>query len=336
MLRRRVLVMSAVALLAACSSNHEANPNEAGPPVTVAATTGRSSPSSASATAPGSTDATGASSPEATTDATTDVTGPTSTGPLTVTGRAIAGAAGEVESGEPYAATDPFSEAVRLDDGTCVGWAGSRGGSTVGLAVGAPVIVLGAEDNTELGSGSVTASRWEDMSDGGGQWNCSFEFRATLDAPHAEFRIKVGPLAPWLARLDPTAPGTYTASVSTDASIALIPECPALPVEPDPSATTTAAPTTTTLVPPPTTAAPAPVSGWNAVGRYWSSGVRALCTAGLPVTAIARPCRPPGAGSEYITQVVDSDDPTEVYANGAAVPAGTRLTVVVATGRPCD
>ena len=46
--------------------------------------------------------------------------------------------------------------------------------------------------------------------------------------------------------------------------------------------------------PPPTTAAAAPVSGWNAVGQYWSNGVRALCAAGLPVTAIARPCRPAG------------------------------------------
>ena len=89
-------------------------------------------------------------------------------------------------------------------------------------------------------------------------------------------------------------------------------------------------------MPPPTTAAPVPITGWNAVGQYWSSGVRALCTAGLPVSAIARPCRPPGAGSEYITQVVNSDDPTEIYANGAAIPSGTTLTVVVATGRPCE
>jgi hypothetical protein len=331
MLRRRLLVMSALALVGACSSNHEANPNDAGPPVTAtAATAAGTAPSSPPGTGPGSTDATGSTAP----DATTVSTAPTSSGPLTVTGRAIAGAAGEVEAGEPYARTDPFSEAVRLEDGTCVGWAGSRGGSTVGLAVGAPVVVLGAEDNTELGAGTITASRWEDMSEGGNQWNCSFDFSATLDAPHAEFRVKVGPLAPWLARLDPAAPGTYTASVSTDASIGLIPECPALPAGPDPAATTLAP--TTTVTPPPTTVAPAPVSGWNAVGQYWATGIRALCTAGLPVTAIARPCRPPGAGSEYITQVVDSDDPTEVYANGAAVPAGTRLTVVVATGRPCD
>jgi hypothetical protein len=63
--------------------------------------------------------------------------------------------------------------------------------------------------------------------------------------------------------------------------------------------------------------------------------VAALCDAGLPVTAIARPCRPPGIGSEYVVAVVDSADPTVSYPNGAAVPIGTELTVVVATGRLC-
>ena len=100
----------------------------------------------------------------------------------------------------------------------------------------------------------------------------------------------------------------------------------------DPAATsTTAAPTTVAA----TTAPAQLVSGWNAVGQYWSRGVDALCSAGLPVTAIARPCRPAGAGSEYITAVVDSDDPTVTYANGAEVPIGTEVTVVVATGRRC-
>ena len=47
--------------------------------------------------------------------------------------------------------TEPFAEAVRLSDGTCVGWAGSQGGSTVGLTVGAPVTVLDAVDNVEIG-----------------------------------------------------------------------------------------------------------------------------------------------------------------------------------------
>jgi hypothetical protein len=77
------------------------------------------------------------------------------------------------------------------------------------------------------------------------------------------------------------------------------------------------------------------VAGWNAIGQYWSRGIDALCTAGLPVTAIARPCRPATAGSEYITEVVNSDDPTVRYANGEAIPQGTALTVSVATGRRC-
>ena len=330
MLWRRTSLVLAAALLAACSSNHEANPNDAGPPVDVTATSAGTTASTTAGTTAGSSDPSAPTSGASTTSGAPTTSG----GPLTVTGRAVAGVAGGVETAEPFAATDPFSEAVRLADGTCVGWSGSQGGSTAGLAVGAPVTALGVDDNTQLGSGSITASRWEDMAGGAGQFNCSFDFSVTLDAPHAEFRIKVGALAPWLVRPDSTAPGTYTASVSTGASIALIPECPAVPAEPDPSATT-AAPTTT-LVAPPTTAAPVPVTGWNAVGQYWSTGVRALCTAGLPVVAIARPCRPPGAGSEYITQVVNSDDPTEIYANGAAIPSGTPLIVVVATGHPCD
>jgi len=333
MRRGRVILVAASAVLVACSGDHAANPDAAAPPsASAAATTAETASSQGSG--PGTTTASSAGStatsdPASVPPSSTATTVPSS---LEVTGRAVAGAVGAVETAEPFAATDPFAEAVRLADGTCVGWSGSRGGSTAGLAVGAPVTLLDVEDNTVIGSGSITASRWEDMAGGAGQWNCSFDFAATLTAPHAEFRIKVGPLSPWLAGPDPGAPGTYTASVSTDASIGAIAECPALPATPDPA--TTAAPTTT-LVPPPTTAAAAPVTGWNAVGQYWSSGVRSLCTAGLPVTAIARPCRPSGVGSEYIVQVVDSEDPTEIYANGAAVPAGTAVTVVVATGRPC-
>ena len=78
------------------------------------------------------------------------------------------------------------------------------------------------------------------------------------------------------------------------------------------------------------------VSGWHAVGQYWSRGVASLCRAGLPVTAIARPCRPEGVGSEYIAAVVDSNDSTVTYPDGARVPVGTQMTVVVATGRLCE
>ena len=83
----------------------------------------------------------------------------------------------------------------------------SRAGRPSVSPSGAPVTVLDAEDNTEIGSGTITASRWEDMAGGAGQWNCSFDFSVTLDAPHAEFRIKVGALAPWLAAARPDGAG---------------------------------------------------------------------------------------------------------------------------------
>ena len=53
------------------------------------------------------------------------------------------------------------------------------------------------------------------------------------------------------------------------------------------------------------------------------------------MTAVARPCRPVGVGSEYIAAVVDSDNPSIVYANGSPIPLGTELTVSIATGRLC-
>ena len=182
----------------------------------------------------------------------------------------------------------------------------------------------------------MVASRWVDMANGGEQWNCLFDFTATVSGVPAEFRVRIGSLEPWLARPDPSVPGSFVASVSTGVSIGQIPSCPPVPPEPTsttttPGATTTTAATTTTssTVPGP------PVSGWNAVGQYWSRGVDALCSAGLPVTAVARPCRPAGVGSEYISAVVDSADSTVTYANGAAIPAGTALTVVVPIARLC-
>lgn len=314
-------------LLAACSSNRDAGPIQRPTSAT---------PASSTPTATDDTSPTTSSSDAATTTSTTsEATTTSASATRVITGTAVAGSAGGVEaSGPPFPQTDPFSEAVRLSDGTCVGWADSQGGSTAGLAAGAPVMILDAEANEEIGSGTIQASRWEDMSAGGEQWNCMFDFTATVTGAPAEFRIRVGTLDPWLARPDPTAPDTFVASVSTDASISLIPSCPAIPEPPSTAATTASTAATTTV--PTTTVAAQQVSGWNAVGQYWSRGVAALCGAGLPVTAIARPCRPPGVGSEYIAAVVDSADSTVTYANGAGVPLGTALTVVVATGRLCS
>ena len=334
-----VIVGTALAvLLVACSSSREARP------------VGRPSPSTATSSTPAtlSTSVTsvtsavpgtgGDTSPATTTSAvagsaasTSSTLAPTTSTVATsvIAGTAIAGSAGAVEAGgPPFRETNPFSEAVRLRDGTCVGWAGSQGGSTAGLAVGARVLILDAELNEEIGSGTIEQSRWEDVSAGGRQWNCFFDFTATVTGSPREFRVRVATLEPWLARPDPAAPDTFVASVNTDAAIGLIPSCPPIP---DPEATTTTAASTTSR--------PRAVrfaSGWHAVGQYWSRGVASLCRAGLPVTAIARPCRPEGVGSEYIAAVVDSNDSTVTYADGARVPVGTEVTVVVATGRLCD
>ena len=255
-----------------------------------------------------------------------------------ITGTAVAGAAGGVEAGgPPYRETNPFSEAVRLRDGSCVGWAGSQGGSTFGLAAGARVLILDAELNEEIGRGTVESSRWEDVSGGGRQWNCFFDFTATMTRPPpAEFRIRVATLEPWLARPDPAAPDTFVASVNTDAAIGLIPSCPPVPEPEEEETASTGASTSSTTSTTTTTRPRRFVSGWRAIGQYWSRGVASLCRAGLPVTAIARPCRPEGVGSEYIAAVVDSNDSTVTYPDGARVQVGTQMTVVVATGRLCE
>jgi hypothetical protein len=326
----------AVMALAACSSEHD--PGDFGRPGS--ATTSTVAPSTSVASDTSSTTTVAGSTTTTTTTVLGASTAPTTTAapaPGTVRGTAVAGSAGAVEpGGPPYAQTDPFSEAVRLADGTCVGWAESRGGSTAGLAVGSPVAVLDPTTSALLGSGTITASRWVDVSNGGNQWTCFFDFSADVPGAPAEVLIKVGELQPWTARPDPADPTVKVASVSTDAAIGQIASCPALPTPTTTGPPPASAVETTTTVPASTAAPGPPVEGWNAIGQYWSVGVNSLCTAGLAVTALARPCREPNQGSEYITGVVDSNHSTVRYTNGAAIPAGTALTVVVATGRPCD
>jgi hypothetical protein len=330
--------MLAVLALAACSSDHD--PGEFGQRGATTTTT----TSVLSSSVPTSSAASSATADSTTTTAagatTTTLAGATTTAAAaagTVRGTAVAGAAGAVEpGGPPYAQTDPFSEAVRLADGTCVGWADSRGGSTVGLALGSTVAVLDPTTSALLGSGTITGSRWADPSGGGNQWTCFFDFSADVANAPAEVLVKVGELQPWTARPDPADPARKVASVSTDASIGQIASCPALPTPTTTGPPAATAEPTTTAAPTSTVAAGPPVTGWNAIGQYWSVGIDSLCKAGLPVTALARPCRQPNQGSEYITAVVDSNHSTVRYANAAAIPAGTPLTVVVATGRPCD
>jgi hypothetical protein len=330
------IIVGAIALLAACSSSRQAGPIAQRTTTTTTTssvpgtTSDGSQPGSTTSTAPPGSGATGSTAPSSTVATTTS---PSGTRRITIV--AVAGSTGPVlEGGPPFTEADPFTEAVRLRDGTCTGWDGSAGGTTEGLAVGAPVLVLGAEDNEEIGRGTIERSRWEDVADGGEQWNCFFELTATVTGSPAEFRIRVGGLQPWLAGPDPADPDTFFASVSTDAAIGLIPACPPVPPEPDETATTTASTTTSTTTT--TTAPPGPTGEWRAIGRYWSEGLRSMCRAGLAVTALARPCRPPGVGSEYISEIVDSNDPTVLYEDNARLPRGTEVTAVVATGRPCE
>ena len=326
-MRRGPAVIGAALVLVACTSGREARPVERPAAPSTSESTSDSTVPDGTDDQPDDSSATTGRAGTSSTSSSSSSTSTTVTAELK--GTAVAGSAGGVEaSGPPFAQTDPFSEAVRLADGTCVGWPESRGGSTAGLAAGAPVIVLDAVANQELGRGSITASRWVDMSAGGEQWNCLFDFTAAVSGAPPEVRIKIANLEPWTARPDPTNPSSYVASVSTGADIARIASCPPVPAPPS-----TAGGTTTPTVA--TTASAQLVSGWNAVGQYWSRGVDALCAAGLPVTAVARPCRPPGVGSEYIAAVVDSDDPTVIYPNGSPVPLGTEVTVSIATGRLC-
>lgn len=326
----------ALTVLAACSGDHDAGQfGQRGSSTSAAASVGPGTSSAVSTTTPVS-ESTSTVAGATTTLAGSATASTSSAGPNVVVGTAVAGAAGGVEQGAgPFTQTDPFSEVVRLADGTCVGWE-SRGGSTSGLAVGAPVAVLDPATNGLLGSGTITGSRWEDPSGGANQWTCFFDFRVEVaSAPAGDVLVKVRALEPWTARPDPAQPGVRVASVSTDAAIRLIASCPALPA-PTPTVSAPASSVaTTTALPPPTTVAGPPVTGWKAIGQYWSIGVDALCKSGLPVNAIARPCRPPSVGSDYVTDVADSNHPGVKYTDGAAIPAGTALTVVVTTGRPC-
>jgi hypothetical protein len=309
-----------VALVAAsCSGSRDVDPI-GGPTSTTTSTTSGAGTGTSPATSAVSaaTSAGGTATPASSTARPTTSTAATTE----VTIVAVAGTTGPVQpGGPPFPTADPFTETVRLEDRTCVGWAGSNGGSTQGLEVGARVVILHARRNEEIGVGTIRRSRWADVSGGGRQWNCFFEFTTTVTGAPREFRIRVAGLQPWLASPDPSDPATFVASVSTGADIGLIPSCPAVP-NPDATTTTTRRPVRRS-------------STWHAIGEYWSRGVASLCRAGLPVTAIARPCRPPRVGSEYISEVVDSNDSTVTYRDGVRIPVGTQVTVVVATGHPC-
>jgi hypothetical protein len=236
----------------------------------------------------------------------------------TVTSEVVGTAVGGNSGGEGEGQTNTFSETIRNPDGTCSGWDGPGGLWTQGLLSGAPVVFLAADSDTQIGTGQLGTSSWKNVSlTGSEQWNCTFPFSGEVEGTPDRFRIKVADLEPWTVRFDPTAPGTFVASVNTVARFDVFGACT------DPIDVTE-------------------VSEWSVVGEYWSNGIPTLCDRGLSVVGIERPCRPVGFGSDYIVSVTSADDPSVVFESpdGLLVdPAGlaplTPVVVHVTTGQPC-
>ncbi len=231
-----------------------------------------------------------------------------------VSGSASAGNSGGV--GEEN--TDSYSEVIRNDDGTCSGWAGREVPEpwTDGLISGAPFVILARHDDEVLGEGTLGTSSFENVGVDQDQWVCDFPFAATILGDPDEFRIKVAELDPWVVRRDPTESGQFIASVNTVASIEFFTQCTDDAVE--------------------------EIFEWQAVGSYWSDGLQSICSNGLTVADIERPCRGPHEGSDYVTKVVSADDPNVVYEDAtglrvdvSTLPPGAPVIVHIATGRPC-
>jgi hypothetical protein len=265
---------------------------------------------------------TGPTTPGGDTTSTTTATPDTATTPPTfeivttsVVGAAVGGSAGATGSEN----TDPFSEAVRNEDGTCSGWDGPGGTWTQGLESGAPVVFIARDSDAKIGTGAIGTSRSEDVGTDREQWNCIFPFEGEIEGEPESFRIKVADLPPWVVVRNPSDASQWIVSIDTRVRVDVFDECV------DPGASVEA------------------VSAWNSVGTFWSRGIpQQLCGSGLAVVDVERPCRPQGIASEHIVKVTRADDPSVVLedASGLLVdPAeltpGTEVVVHVATGRPC-
>jgi hypothetical protein len=252
------------------------------------------------------------------TTTTTTTTAPPTTLPVvisTINGTAVAGNSGGVGPDQ----TDSFSEAVRNEDGTCTGWDGPGGEAwTSGLQVGAPVRILDGTTNQEIGTGSITSSSFTDVDPGDReQWVCNFAFSATVTGTPTVFQVAVANLAPWIARADPTRAGEFVASVNTVADPAFFSQCTDDDFGDE-------------------------VTEWSAAGQFWSNGISSVCSNGLHIEALDRPCRPPDIGSDHVISVVRFDDQsvvlediTGLLVDPATLEPGTPVVVRIATGRPC-
>jgi hypothetical protein len=308
---RRVLLATMTLVVMACDQEHT-TPGTIGTDPPFDTTTDSSSVD----TTPGATTTPGGTTAPTTTASAT--TAPPDTLPVvtsTINGTAVAGNSGGVGPDQ----TDSFSEAVRNDDGTCSGWGGPGGGAwTDGLEVGAPVKILDRETDQEIGTGSVVSSSFIDVDPSGReQWMCNFAFTATVTGEPAEFKVAVADLEPWVARPDPTKPGEFVASVNTVADPSVFSQCTDDDFGDE-------------------------VTEWQAAGHYWSDGISSVCSNGLKIEALDRPCRPPEIGSDHVISVVRFDDPsvvlediTGLLVDPTTLEPGTQVVVRIATGRPC-
>jgi hypothetical protein len=301
-----------VVLGGACTRELESAPTA---PALVSTTV--ATPTTVTASTPTQPPVTAVTAPPPTASAAPQTAAPPTTIPVVssdIVGVAVAGNSG----GVGVDSTDSFSEVIRNEDGTCSGWGGRDVTPpwTQGLETGAPFFILARESGTIIGEGTLGVSSFENVGSDNEQWICSFPFAATIDGNPEEFMIKVADLDPWVVRRDPSNPDRFISSVNTVASAERIPVC----VDAD--------------VP--------PVSAWSSVGQYWSNGLNALCSAGLTIADIERPCRGPNEGSDYVVKVVSAADPEVVYEDDrglqvdiATLAPGTPVVVLIATGRPC-
>ena len=136
--------------------------------------------------------------------------------------------------------------------------------------------------NQEIGTGSITSSGFTDVDPGEReQWTCTFAYSATVTGTPTVFQVAVANLAPWVARADPTRPGEFVASVSTVADPAFFSQC----TDDDFGDA---------------------VTEWSAAGQFWSNGISSVCSNGLHIEALDRPCRPPAIASDNVISVVRS------------------------------
>ena len=101
------------------------------------------------------------------------------------------------------------------------------------------------------------------------------------------FLVAIANLEPWVARPDPTRPGEFVASVNTVADPSFFSQCTDEDFGEE-------------------------VTEWSAAGQFWSNGISSVCSNGLHIEALDRPCRPPDIGSDHVISVVRFDDQSVV------------------------